>query len=160
MNYDEYTDDELEGLRREIGRELERRRTVNDAAQEIDDVVARYQEAIGRKDGDPYEPPTGYLNAYFEGAIVTHDGKEWIATRNGATGVPGESPDWIEKVPEGVIPEWEQRHAGSEYEPGAIVQYEGTIYRNDLEVPNGFRPDVPHSGWTDLGPIEEYEPED
>lgn len=119
-------------------------------------IRAAYSDEVGRADGDPFVKPTGYHNAYPKAAVVTHDGKEWEATRDGANGTPGESPDWIEKVPEGVIPEWEQRHAGSEYEPGAIVQHEGTVYRNDLETPNAYRPDVAHSGWTDLGPIEEY----
>lgn len=47
--------------------------------------------------------------------------------------------------------EWEQPHAGSEYDPDAHVLHHGHLWRNDLGAPNGFEPGAPHSGWTDLG---------
>lgn len=151
------TDYELDQLRHEVQIEQERRQTLATASGKAAEIVRAYQAAIGRQDGDPFVKPTGYHDAYSEDSVVSHEGKEWTATRDGANGTPGESPDWIEKVSEGEIPEWEQRHFGSEYEVGALVQMDGVVYRNDLEVPNGYRPDAPHSGWTNLGPIDEYE---
>lgn len=58
-----------------------------------------------------YVEPTGYYNGYLKDVLTTKDGKTYRSTRNGANGIPGESPE-----PDGdEVLEWEQRQAGSEY---------------------------------------------
>lgn len=103
-------------------------------------------------DGLEWVQPTGYQNAYRQGSTCTHNGKTWKASRDGATGEPGvETADWVEVVPEGVIPEWVAPHAGQEYPPGAKVTHNGHLWRNDYALPNGWEPGVTGSQWTDLG---------
>lgn len=155
MDFKDKTVDELEALLIAVSTELQRRHKVDSAQEIITETIRLHQQDTGREDGAPYVPPTGYLDAYLKGAVVTRDGKEWEATRGGAIGVPGESVDWIEIVPEGVIPEWEQRQAGSEWPEDSKVRHNGHIWRNDSGTPNGHEPGVPHSGWTDLGPVHE-----
>lgn len=154
---------ELQELLGNAQEELAARTLAEQYSAKIDQVIREYSNAAGRDlaEGAEYVAPTGAHDAYPKGSIVTHDGKTWKATRAGANGEPGESPDWIEVVPEGVIPQWEQRHAGSAYEPGALVEHDGHVWRNDLDaVENGHMPGVPHSGWTDLGPVDDYDPAD
>ena len=106
----------------------------------------------GRSPGEEYVEPTGYHDAYPKEWIVTSSGKKYKATRDGANGIPGESPDWLLEPEEGEIPAWVPVHAGSEYPIEAIVQHVGYIWRNDLGRPNGWEPGTTGSQWTKLGP--------
>ena len=99
-----------------------------------------------------YVEPTGYQNAYLKDVLVTKDGKKYRSTRNGANGIPGDSPDWILEPDGDEVLEWEQRQAGSEYPVGSIVSLEGRLYRNDHNKPNGWKPGTTGSQWTDIGP--------
>ena len=82
---------------------------------------------------------------------MTRDGRRWRSTRGGATGTPGDSPDWREIAEEGQILPWVQPHAGSKYPAGAVVTHLGRTWRNDLGRPNGWRPGQPGASWTDIG---------
>ena len=106
-------------------------------------------------DGQPYVAPTGYQNAYAKDTTCTYAGKTWRALRDGAVGVPGESPgDWQQVAGPGEIVDWVQPQAGSEYPVGAIVRHNGHLWRNDHTGPNGWEPGTTGSQWTDLGPTD------
>lgn len=100
-----------------------------------------------------YEQPSGYHNAYLRDTLVEHEGLTYQATRDGATGIPGQSPDWKQVAEDGEELDWVQPHAGSEWAAGVIVRHKGHRWQNDLGRPNGWEPGALHSGWTDLGPI-------
>lgn len=82
---------------------------------------------------------------------MTHSGKTWVATQDGAAGEPGVDDGWRQVAEDdGPVP-WTAPHAGEEYPPGARVTFGGRLWRNDLGGPNGFQPGQPGAGWTDLG---------
>lgn len=151
--------DELQELLAAAQEELNARTLADQYGAKIDQVIREYASAAGRdlEDGAEYVPPSGAHNAYPKGAIVTYEGKTWRATRAGANGVPGQSPDWWLIPEEGEIPAWSQPHAGTEYELGAIVTHNGHVWENTHDV-NGWEPGTQGSQWKDLGPIEEYDP--
>ena len=149
----EWPTDDLIGLRTQVMVELERRTRLETLPQQAADAITAYQEAIGLGTGEAWTQPDSYLTAYRLGATVTHDGKEWVSTRDGASGEPGvDLGDWVEVVPEGEIPVWVQPMAGQEYPVGAVVSHNGHLWRNDHVGPNGWEPGVTGSQWTDLGP--------
>lgn len=160
----EKTDAELHQLITDAKTILRRRESEREAGIVIDAEIRRHAQASGRnlEDGQPFVQPTGAHDAYPKGSIVTHDGKTWAATRAGANGTPGESPDWRRVAVDGESLPWEQRWAGSEYERGDEIHHLGRHWRSSIDR-NGFEPgDDPHNGWDDLGPWppEEPEPED
>lgn len=153
---DHLTDTDLQALLGQVYTEVQRRQTLAAAPQEAQQVAARYLTA---RDGEPdpdnppaWQPVTGYHDAYPSNWTVTHTEKTWTSTRDGASGEPGQSPDWREVATDGEILPWVQPHAGSEYPVGAVVSHIGRLWRNDHSAPNGWQPGVPGSQWTDMGP--------
>lgn len=139
-----------------IQREQVRRDVIGSADQQLANIVSQYQEASGlhQEVGAPWVEPTGYLDAYPLDFEVTHNGKTWVALRNGASGEPGVvTGDWQEKQVEGEYTEWVQPYAGSEYPVGALVTHKGHKWRNDHTGPNGWEPGATGSQWTDLGAV-------
>lgn len=149
------TDEQLGQLRADVTAEHDRRRTLAAAQDRIIQANRDYLAAEGTAPGDPYRAPTGYHDAYPHGWEVTHDDKTWVSTRDGATGVPGDSPDWRQVAQEDEILPWVQPHAGSEYPVGAKVTHNGRIWENTHTGPNGWEPGRPGAQWTDLGPEQE-----
>lgn len=145
-------DADLYTATQKLGAEMQRRHTMASAETIIGQANRDWLGAAGREPGQPWIQPTGYHDAYPHGWEVTHGGKTWTSTRNGASGVPGESPDWREVATEGQVLDWSQPHAGSEYPVGAIVRHNGRIWRNDHVTVNGWEPGTTGSQWTDLGP--------
>lgn len=155
IDLDEASTEELMAAADLVTGELDRRGRIEQAEAQIDEIVRGVLDALGRQPGDPYEEPTGYHNAYPKGWTVTHGGKTWEASRDGASGEPGVVlGDWREVVEPGEIPDWRQPQAGQEYPVGAVVRHEGRLWRNDHVGPNGWRPGTPHSQWADIGPAE------
>ena len=151
MDFTDMTDAEVDSLLDAAYAESQRRAALRAAPAVIEEAVAAWREAAGRQDGDDYVAPTGYHDAYELDAIVTRDGRRWRSTRGGATGIPGDSPDWREIAEEGQVLPWVQPHAGSKYPAGAVVTHLGRTWRNDLGRPNGWRPGQPGASWTDIG---------
>jgi len=151
MPLTDMTDADLTALLGDVYLESERRAALRAAPAVIEQAAAEWRAASGRRDGDPYVAPTGYHDAYELDATVTHDGLRWRATRDGATGVPGASPDWRQVAEEGQALPWVQPHAGSEYPAGAVVTHKGRRWRNDLGRPNGWEPGATGASWTDIG---------
>lgn len=149
MDLTEYTDEELDDLRVQVITEQERRAVITTAAQQAEALNQRYVQAIGRKPGDPYEEPSGYHDAYAKDWTVTHEGRTYIALRDGARGEPGvDTADWREQTDE--VQAWYPVHAGNEWPEGAVVTHDGHTWRNELGRPNGFMPGQNGSGWTQL----------
>lgn len=156
-------DDDLTALLDAARAEHQKRWDLRQAYAAAPGLQAGYLESIGRGPGAPWQPVTGYENAYPLGHLVTHDGAEWTATRDDATGEPGRSDDWRKVTAPGAIPEWvqPQGYLGA-YDPGAIVQHKGHVWRNDHVdgqgngLPNAWEPGTTGAQWTDLGPVDEY----
>lgn len=145
------TDNELATLLDDARAEYQRRQTLQTALAEVPALQTAYLDSTGRGMGEPYKPPTSYLDAYPKGWTVTHDGTEWVALRDGAIGVPGMSSDWREVLEEGQIPEWTKPNSYLDaWEPGAVVTHEGRTWRNDYTAGNSWEPGTPHSQWTDI----------
>src|SRR5690625_4479815 len=93
MDLTKLTDAELHNLGTSLQAELDRRAITTDAPALIGRILASVLNANGYEPGDEWEQPTGYENAYPNDWHVTHNGKQWVSTRHGATGTPGESVD-------------------------------------------------------------------
>lgn len=146
------SDDELAAVLDLARAEYQRRRDLTAALDTTPGLIEALLSATGRENGANYVPPTGYHDAYPKGWEVSDDGAEWIATRDGARGVPGEGFDWVRKTPKNGIPIWAPVQAGSERAVGVIVSHKGRLHRNDHTGPNGWEPGTTGSQWTDIGP--------
>ena len=150
MDFTNMTDAAVDELLDAAYAESQRRAALRAAPAAIEQAAAAWREAAGRQDGDPYVAPAGYHDAYPLDAIVTHGGRRWRPTRDGATGTPGGSPDWREIAEGGQVLPWVQPHAGSEYPVGAVVTHMGRTWRNEHNR-NGWRPGQTGARWTDIG---------
>ena len=130
--------------------EAARRATLRAIPTAIEEAAAAWREASPREDWDEYVEPTRYHDAYSFDALVTHEGKRYKATRNGAVGIPGQSPDWWQVSIDQPV-KWVRHHAGSEYPVGAEVIHKGKLWRNDHTAPNRWEPGTVGSKWTDIG---------
>ena len=151
MDFTTLTDAQVNELLAAAYAESQRRAALRAAPALIEQAAAEWREAAGRQDGDPYVEPTGYHNAYSFDALVTYEGKSYKATRDGAVGIPGQSPDWWQ-VSIDQPAAWVQPHAGTEYPVGAEGTHKGRLWRNDHTAPNGWEPGAVGSRWTDIGP--------
>lgn len=95
----EYDDDELAELRQDVSDEQERRLSLSTADKQIDEALTKFLVASGRKMGDQWEQPTGYMDVYPKGWETTHDGGLWVSKISGNNLEPGVS-GWAEKVPD------------------------------------------------------------
>lgn len=140
----------LTSARMALRRELERRHLLRTAPAEVEQLVEQYQEATGRKDGDPWAQPAGAHNAYRRGAIVTHLGKRWESLTGANVHQPGDPADpqsyrwWKDLTPEpdpepGEARQWNPN--GHQYSVGDLVKYQGKTYRAIQAHPS-------QPGWT------------
>ena len=89
------TDADLDALRLAVLLEQERRYLLDTAQARAAELATQYAQAIGRKDGDPYQPVTGAHDAYPPGSIVSDGGNHyrataWASHAPGTTGAPWE----------------------------------------------------------------------
>lgn len=153
MDFSSMTDTEVAALHRDVTAEHRRRQTIALAPARIGAVSRQVLAAEGVSMGDPWRQPTGYHDAYPSGWQVTHNGKTWVALRNGASGEPGVvTGDWQEYQEPGQVVDWVQPQAGSEYPVGALVRHNGRIWENTHTAPNGWEPGTTGAQWTDMGP--------
>ena len=110
------------------------RRRLDASPEKIENAIAEYQKATGRGEGEPWEQPTGALNAYRRGAVVEHDGEEWVSTTPNNVWEPGESgwrlrplvdPETGEEIPPPYVP---PTGAHDAYQQGERVTWGGDIY--------------------------------
>ena len=143
----ELAEQDLVDLGNAVYDEQRRRQNIASAAREVDEVIARYQQALGREDGEAWTQPTGALDAYPEGATVTHSGKTWVSTTPANTWEPGVS-GWREAAEEGAPPPaWVQpTGAHDAYPDGDRVTFEGQVWES-LIPGNVWSPSANPSGW-------------
>ena len=151
------TDAEARDLLAAVYAEVQRRDAIAKAPAQAEALATRYAAAIGRKDGDPYQPVTGAHDAYPPGSIVEGNAGEYhrstalASHAPGTTGAPWERvwPDgdgWTTEAPAGTpIPEWD---AAVAYRPPAVVTHKGQTW--DLVHTNsdpGWEPGVVPGVW-------------
>lgn len=147
------TDFDLDALRVAVLIEQERRSLIENAAERADDLSRRYLDAVGRTDGTEWVQPTGAHDAYPQGAVVTHDGKEWVSLTPANVWEPGVS-GWREQAGddpetgEPEVPEWVQPTGGHDaYNTGDRVTFEGAVYTSAIDG-NVWSPTDYPAGWT------------
>lgn len=151
-----WPDDALDALRIAVLTEQERRQTLATYPDRVAAANASARRAdpgslTVHVDGDPYQPVTGYQDAYPVGAIVTFGGRRWQATQDGAWMEPSQGRSGWELLPEdGVIDAWVQPMAGAEYPPDAIVTHNGHTWQNTYGGPNGWEPGTTGAQWTQI----------
>ena len=157
------TGEDLDALRVAVLTEQERRRTLADAPAQAAALADRYAAAIGRRDGNPYQPVTGAHNAYPKGSIVSQSGDyhratAWAFHAPGTPGAPWErvwpdGPGWTTTPPSaaGPIP-WA---VGQTVTVGDKRTHGGRVWTAKLAhiTHEGWAPSTAtHAVWTDSGP--------
>lgn len=143
-DYTTMPDDQLAETVQAGTAELERRRTVRDAETRTDSMCLDYLQAVGRENGGPWEPPTGFLGAYPRGWRVTHDDHTYEATAPGTTSPPP-SDDWTEVDPDTpLVPFWEP----GTYDQDDHVRDAGKVWRALADGADGPRPSEFPGGWS------------
>ena len=150
MDLTALTDNDLALHAQAVQVELGRRRLERDLPARIDSLIGEYQDARGRTDGEPWQQPTSALDAYRNGAVVTHNGKEWESLTPANVWAPGVS-GWREKVEEGAGPaEWVQSTgAHDSYKKGDRVRFAGKNYESLMDG-NVWSPAAYPAGWKEL----------
>lgn len=153
VNFDDYSDEELETLVNSATTELQNRREIEDAPSKANSAARRYRMIVERdnEQGDPapWSQPEGAHDAYPEGWAVAHSGTYWISTVSANVWEPGVS-GWREETDtgEGVYPEWRQPLGFHDaYRVGFIVTYGGNTYMSTIDD-NVWAPEV--YGWERL----------
>lgn len=142
----ELDDEYLDQLRVDVLTEQERRNRVAEAPSRVEQAQRDYADAIGRKDGDPWDQPVGAHDAYALDAVVAHDGKEWESLVSNNVWEPGVS-GWREKVTEGEVPDWSAPSGGHDaYNEGDRARFEGEVYRSKING-NTWSPAEYPQGW-------------
>ena len=158
------TDADLDALRLAVLLEQERRTLLAQAPARAAELATQYAQAIGRKDGDPYQPVTGAHDAYPPGSIVEgnageyHRSTAWASHAPGTTGAPWERvwPDgdgWTTTPPAAGPLVWA---VGISAVAGkTVVSHEGRLWRCKVThvTHSGWVPSAAtHAVWTDIGP--------
>ena len=158
------TDADLDALRLAVLLEQERRYLLDTAPARAAELATQYVQAIGRKDGDPYQPVTGAHDAYPPGSVVEgnageyHRATTWASHAPGTTGAPWERvwPDgdgWTTTPPAAGPLVWA---VGISAVAGkTVVSHEGRLWRCKVThvTHAGWVPSAAtHAVWTDIGP--------
>ena len=158
------TDADLDALRLALLLEQERRNLIAQAPAAASELATRYAAAIGRKDGDPYQPVTGTHDAYPPGSIVEgnageyHRSTAWASHTPGTTGAPWERvwPDgdgWTTTPPATGPLVWAVGIAAVAGE--TVLSHEGRLWRCKVThvTHAGWVPSAAtYAVWTDIGP--------
>ena len=154
IDFTEYDDEELDALRIAVTAEQERRHTLTYAAEQSEELARRYLDAAGRTDGSEWVQPTGGHDAYPEGHVVQHNGKEWVSLTPANVWEPGVS-GWRENVSEdddeggGSAPEWVSPTGEHDaYNVGDRVTFEGRVYVSVTDG-NVWSPVDNPAGWSE-----------
>ena len=150
MDLTALTDDELALHAQAVQVELDRRYIMANMPEQIEQLIASYQDANGLGTGEEWVQPTGAHDAYQNGAVVTHKGKMWESLTPANVWEPGVS-GWRERTPEGAGPaEWVQpTGAHDSYKKGDRVRFGGKNYES-LMNGNVWSPAAYPAGWKEL----------
>ena len=83
------TDAEARDLLAAVYAEVQRRDAIAKAPAQAEALATRYAAAIGRKDGDPYQPVAGAHDAYPPDSIVEGNAGEYHRSTALASHAPG-----------------------------------------------------------------------
>ena len=158
------TDAEARDLLAAVYAEVQRRDAIAKAPAQAEALATRYAAAIGRKDGDPYQPVTGAHDAYLPGSIVEGNAGEYhrstalASHAPGTTGAPWERvwPDgdgWTTTPPAAGPLVWAV--GISAVADTTVVSHEGRLWRCKVThvTHAGWVPSAAtHAVWTDIGP--------
>lgn len=109
--------------------EHDRRVAIATTASSIAQLQAQY---LAARDGSAASPewvqPTGAMDAYPSGYVVTHNSKVWVALADNTTGEPGVA-GWREQTTDGAPAEWVQPSGATDAYPlGAEVTHNGKAW--------------------------------
>ena len=163
MDLTTLTDDEARDLLAAVYAEVQRREILASAPAQAEALAATYAAAIGREEGDPYQPVTGAHDAYPPGSIVSDGGNHyrataWASHAPGTTGAPWErvwadSDGWTTTPPATGPLVWA---VGIFVVAGeTVVSHEGRLWRCKVThvTHAGWAPSAAtHAVWTDIGP--------
>ena len=124
------SDVDLTALLSALVAEHRRRAALATTASTITQMQAQYLAARDGATGSPnWVQPTGAMDAYPSGYVVTHGGKTWVALADNTTGEPGVA-GWHEQTTEGGTPaEWVQPSGATDAYPlGAVVTHNGKTW--------------------------------
>ena len=123
----------------------------------MDEIVREHGEAKGRKIGDPWVRPSGAVDAYPTGAVVTHEGSTWRNLTPANVWEPGES-GWREVPAEDAVPPAYVQPTGAHdaYAEGDRVSFAGAVWRSLMDA-NVWAPDELVRSWIREGSIAEGE---
>ena len=123
----------------------------------LDEIVREHGEAQGRKMGDPWVRPSGAVDAYPTGAVVTHKGSTWRNLTPANVWEPGES-GWREVPAEDAVPPAYVQPTGAHdaYAKGDRVSYNGAVWRSLIDA-NVWSPDELVHSWFREGSVAEGE---
>lgn len=128
MRLSSKTDKELSEIISAVIKEQNRRRKLDVSPEKIEAAIAAYQKESGAGEGEPWEQPTSALDAYRKGAVVEHDGKQWVSTVANNVWKPGVS-GWREQAEDGSAPPYAPpTGAHDAYMTGEQVTYDGKVY--------------------------------
>lgn len=148
--------DELQNLQRQVSRAISNTIFVNTAVDRTEASLVRWhsiqvQEApVGEY--LPWVQPAGAHDAYPEGWIVTHGGKEWKSTTPANVWEPGVT-GWREVTDDtsGEYPEWVQPlGAHDAYQAGDKVVFNDRLWQSMI-AGNVWQPGTDPKLWIDLG---------
>ncbi|MSS45278.1 hypothetical protein FYJ43_04300 [Cutibacterium sp. WCA-380-WT-3A] len=136
--------------------ESNRRRVVAEIPQQVADAIDHYQDATGitakRRPVDggyaQWAQPTGALDAYRLGDLVTHGGKTWESTVDSNVWEPGVA-NWRERQGD-TVPEYRQPTGATDaYHKGDRVTFDGHIWESLVDG-NVWDPAIYPPGWTQV----------
>lgn len=155
MDLTTLTDTEARDLLAAVYADVQRRETIAAAPARAADLAAQYAQAIGRHDGDAYQPVSGAHDAYPPGSIVSegddhYRATAWASHAPGTTGAPWERvwPDgdgWTTTPPADQVEAWDP---DASYRRPSVVTHKGKTW--DLVHTNsdpGWEPGVVPGVW-------------
>lgn len=141
-----WTDIEFDVALGIIKEEENRRRTLRESENLINNVNTNYLGATGVAPGDPWRQPTGAHDAYPKDWTSTHSDKLWVSLISGNVWEPGVS-GWrevVEEGGEGPAPWVQPTGAHDAYNMGDVVLYEEQVWTSTTDN-NVWTPGV--YGW-------------
>ena len=126
--------DALRDASQQIGTEIRRRETLEEAAGAFDVLAQDAIAALGRQDGDPWEQPANALFAYAAGDVVTHDERSWVSLIDANVWAPGVAGWRVQGAGDLPAPWVQPAGAFDAYAKGDRVEAGGKLYTSLLDA--------------------------
>lgn len=129
-----------------IDSEQERRRTLAQAATQLEAMNRNVLAALGVVEGGPWQQPTDATNAFPKDWVATHNGATWVSTVSANVWEPGVS-GWRKQSAENSVSEFLQPTGQHDsYQTGEHVMFEGAEYVSTIDN-NVWSPAAYPAGW-------------